>query len=272
MIVILCGASASGKTTLANYIVEHTDNFSKVVTYTTRPPREGEVNGIDYYFLTNEKFDELKNAGFFVEYAKYRDWQYGTGVNFDKNENKIVVLTPAGARAFLNNGELKDHVRVIYLDVDRRSRLIKLLSRGDDIEEAYRRNLSDVGMFDAFEREADYVLHNNKYRKPVGILASILMVYLSREGVEFCFKTNDEKEMEGEMLMDEKVILYSTGCPKCKVLKMKLEKAGLSYEINEDVDEMLKLGLLSAPALGVHGQIMDFNKAIEWLKGQGSVA
>lgn len=70
--------------------------------------------------------------------------------------------------------------------------------------------------------------------------------------------------------MDEKVILYSTGCPKCKVLKMKLEKAGLSYEINEDVDEMRKLGLLSAPALGVHGQIMDFNKAVEWLKEQGS--
>ena len=192
ILVILCGASASGKTTLANYIVEHTNNFTKLITYTTRPPRPGEVDGVDYYFLTNEKFDELKNAGFFIEYAKYRDWQYGTGVNFDKNENKIVVLTPAGARAFLNNGDLKDQVRVIYLDVDRRSRLIKLLSRGDNIEEAYRRNLSDVGMFDAFEREADYVLHNNEYRKPVGILASFLMVYLSSEGVESHFKTNDE--------------------------------------------------------------------------------
>ena len=72
--------------------------------------------------------------------------------------------------------------------------------------------------------------------------------------------------------MDEHVILYSTGCPKCKVLKMKLEKAGIPYEMNEDIDEMRKLGLLSAPALGVHGQIMDFGKAIEWINEQGSEA
>ena len=72
--------------------------------------------------------------------------------------------------------------------------------------------------------------------------------------------------------MDEHVIMYSTGCPKCRVLKMKLEKAGIPYEMNDDIDEMRKLGLLSAPALGVHGKIMDFGKAIEWINEQGSEA
>ena len=188
MIVILAGESASGKTTLANYIVAHNPKFSKVITYTTRPPRKGEENGVDYYFLTEEKFNGLKSSGFFVEWAKYRDWWYGTGLNFDKNDDKIIVLTPAGARAFLNNGELKDYVRVVYLDVDRRSRLMNLLSRGDNIEEAYRRNLSDVGMFDAFEREADYILKNEHYHKPVEILASELEAYLDSQ---FTNKNNE---------------------------------------------------------------------------------
>ncbi len=52
---------------------------------------------------------------------------------------------------------------IVYLKVDRRSRLIKLLERGDDIEEAYRRSLSDVGQFDSFENEADFVLENKNY-------------------------------------------------------------------------------------------------------------
>lgn len=195
MIVILAGESASGKTTLANFIVNHNPKFSKVITYTTRPPRQGEKNGVDYYFLTDEKFSSLKSSGFFIEWAKYRDWWYGTGLNFDKNDDKIIVLTPAGARAFLNSGELKDYVRVIYLDVDRRSRLIKLLTRGDNIEEAYRRNLSDVGMFDSFEREADYVLKNDHYSKPVEILASELETYLISQTQLKTTKTNVNKEV-----------------------------------------------------------------------------
>ena len=103
----------------------------------------------------------------FVEHASYRGWQYGTAINFDENDNKIIVLTPAGARAFRayadKHPELRLELYVFYLFVDRRSRLIKLLTRGDDIEEAYRRSLSDVGQFDAFEREADYVIYNEEY-------------------------------------------------------------------------------------------------------------
>ncbi len=167
MVVILVGASASGKSTLAKEFELHNPNFSRIVTYTTRPKRKGEINTIDYNFVSNETFEFMINQNVFIEHADYRGWHYGTAINFGKDENKIVVLTPAGARAFRRyanaNPELGLNIFIVYLKVDRRSRLIKLLERGDDIEEAYRRSLSDVGQFDSFENEADFVLENKNY-------------------------------------------------------------------------------------------------------------
>lgn len=177
MIVVLVGESASGKSTIAKMLEQKQPTFSKVVTYTTRPMRNGEFDGVDYHFITDEKFDELVKQNFFVEHASYRDWQYGTAINFDKNEDKVIVLTPAGARAlkkYVRNTEFENNLIVIYLWVDRRSRMLKIIQRGDNIDEAYRRNLSDVGQFDAFDREADYTINNENYAKSTSEIYSEL--------------------------------------------------------------------------------------------------
>ena len=71
MIVVLVGESASGKSTVAKILEQEQPNFSKVVTYTTRPMRDGEVDGIDYNFISNKKFNELVKQDFFVEHAIY---------------------------------------------------------------------------------------------------------------------------------------------------------------------------------------------------------
>lgn len=169
MIVVLVGESASGKSTVAKILEQEQPNFSKVVTYTTRPMRDGEIDGVDYHFIDNNKFNELVEQNFFVEHANYRDWQYGTAINFNKDEDKVIVLTPAGARALRayaeKHTEFQKYLMVIYLWVDRRSRMIKIIQRGDNIDEAYRRNLSDVGQFDSFKRETDYTIDNENYKK-----------------------------------------------------------------------------------------------------------
>ena len=61
------------------------------------------------------------------------------------------------------------------------------------------------------------------------------------------------------------ITLYSTGCPKCKVLIMKLNKKGVQYVINNNVDEMLEKGLLSAPYLEVDGTMYNFTEANTWI-------
>lgn len=62
--------------------------------------------------------------------------------------------------------------------------------------------------------------------------------------------------------------LYSTNCPRCRVLKKKLDDKNIQYEIHTDIEEMLSLGLVNAPALELeNGNILDFGEAIIWIGG-----
>lgn len=160
--IVIVGASASGKSTLQKQMVEQKPSrYKKVVTYTTRPPRRGEKAGIDYHFVTEKQFQELVDKGFFIEHNEYRGWHYGTAKEDCHDENDcIAVLTPAGFRALKKN-DIK--TISVYLYVDRRSLMLNILQRGDDIDEAYRRNLSDVGQFDGIADEVDYVIDNTAF-------------------------------------------------------------------------------------------------------------
>ena len=67
-------------------------------------------------------------------------------------------------------------------------------------------------------------------------------------------------------------ILYSTGCPRCKILKKKLSEMGVEYVENNNVDEMLALGFNDVPMLSVDGKLMNFSEAVKWLlSGNGEV-
>ena len=65
-----------------------------------------------------------------------------------------------------------------------------------------------------------------------------------------------------------KVILYEHGCPRCKVLKMKLDQKGVQYEIVNDIGVMMAKGFNEAPKLEVDGVVMDFKESVDWLKEQ----
>ncbi len=64
------------------------------------------------------------------------------------------------------------------------------------------------------------------------------------------------------------VVFYTTHCPKCKVIKTKLDKKGVTYTENENVNEMLELGFKSAPILIVDGKALTFNEALKWVGEQ----
>jgi glutaredoxin-related protein len=66
----------------------------------------------------------------------------------------------------------------------------------------------------------------------------------------------------------DKIILYTTHCPKCRVLEMKLNQKGITYEEVTDVSTMLDLGIKSAPMLAINGQLMDFKTAADWANKQ----
>lgn len=168
--IVIVGESACGKTSVANYLAEHY-GYKKIITYTTRSPREGEQDGVDYYYVSNERFETLKIQNFFAETAIYNNWNYGSARE-DYTQDSVIVLTPKGLRAIRNSG-IKN-IFSVYIHVPRRDRLIKCLNRGDDIEEAYRRNLSDVGQFDGIKDEVDLVVYNPLYTFDVMSIAGVI--------------------------------------------------------------------------------------------------
>ena len=177
--IIIIGESASGKSTVADFL-EKQYQYKKIITYTTRPKREYEKDGVDYHFLTDSQFNELNERDFFAETAIYNNWKYGSAKKDYLRNNSIAVLTPKGLRQIRQNG-LKN-IYSVYLTVPRRDRLIACLNRGDDIEEAYRRSLSDVGQFDGVDREVDYVLNNPAYIYHPSKVAEMIMENKVNEG------------------------------------------------------------------------------------------
>jgi len=68
--------------------------------------------------------------------------------------------------------------------------------------------------------------------------------------------------------MGEKIILYEHGCPRCKILKLKLDQKGIQYETINDIEVMKAKGFIEAPKLEVDGEIKNFKEAVEWINGR----
>ena len=67
----------------------------------------------------------------------------------------------------------------------------------------------------------------------------------------------------------DKYILYSTGCPKCKVLKSKLDDKKIDYIVVDDIDEIMSKGIESVPVLEVNAEMMNFKESMKWVKDKG---
>lgn len=65
-----------------------------------------------------------------------------------------------------------------------------------------------------------------------------------------------------------KIILYSTGCPKCKILESKLNAKNIQYDKNTDTDEMIRLGFQTVPKLKIDDEILDFGESVKWINNR----
>lgn len=94
-ILILSGPSGCGKSTLLKEVYKDIDDYYFSISTTTRAPRVGETNGVDYFFVTKEEFEEDIRNGDFLEYAKVHDNYYGTSlkpINKALSEGKLVIF------------------------------------------------------------------------------------------------------------------------------------------------------------------------------------
>jgi len=143
--IILVGKCASGKDHLRKRLQSLGYKYS--VSYTTRPPRPGEIQCVDYIFITEKKAEEMIANNEFYELVKFNGWYYGTTKDQFKEDN-LFIMTPSGL-THVHPEERKNSL-VIYLDIPEEVRLERMLDRkmpGDTIE---RRLYADKKDFQDF--------------------------------------------------------------------------------------------------------------------------
>ena len=153
--IVLVGESGSGKTTIEKELEKL--GFERTISYTSRPKRENEIDGVHYHFISRRKFEKLIGEGFFAEWTCYRGNLYGTAKE-DCTSNKVIVIEPEGLRQLKQHPELK--ITSFYIQVPPLERLNRMIRRGDDRIEAVNRLVHDAQWFQGIEREVDYIVPN----------------------------------------------------------------------------------------------------------------
>ena len=152
-ILALFGKSASGKDTIQKWI---TDNFpyitNKIVSCTTRPPRSGEQDGINYFFLSDEEFAKKVLDGSMLEATSFREWFYGTALDqLDPEKINIGVFNISGIECLLTDTRLD--IEPVWIHASDKTRLMRSLQREDkpDCNEICRRFQTDKRDFDEMD-------------------------------------------------------------------------------------------------------------------------
>ena len=180
MIIVLLGASGSGKSTIEHELATH-HGFGKIVSYTTRQPRNNEENGKHYWFVDNDTFREIMSRDLFAEHDEYsQNRLYGTLKSDYVDGNKVVVLTPNGLRQLKKNCP-NENIFTILVEASLGTRIKRYIDRCgvnkfnfDDAGEVFERINRDFGMFLGLEKEVDLVVHNDEGTNIKDLVADIL--------------------------------------------------------------------------------------------------
>ncbi len=159
-IIALFGKSSAGKDHLQRWIVDNYD-VNKMISCTTRPPRDYEKEGIDYFFLTNEEFAEKVLDGTMLEATEFRSWFYGTPLeSLSEEKINVGVFNPSGVACMLEDSRLE--IYPVYVMASDKTRLMRSLNREEtpDCAEICRRYFTDVEDFK--DLDFDYVLYVNE--------------------------------------------------------------------------------------------------------------
>lgn len=158
-LIALVGKSGSGKDTILKKVCKN-KNIKQKISYTSRPKRDYEVDGEDYFFVDKGYF--LNNIYDFFEIDDFNGWYYGTKYeDLSKEKVNIGIFTPKGIEEILESRNIA--CVVIYLDVNDKERFLRILNRekDPDIKEIYRRFRADNRDFLDIHCVTTYTFDNN---------------------------------------------------------------------------------------------------------------
>jgi len=178
ILFVVSAPSGAGKTTLCTAITDSLENLTHSISYTTRKPRPGEIDGRDYYFVSEERFSEMMAAGDFAEHAVVHSNHYGTSnrVLLDmikEGVDVILDIDTQGAR------QIKDHCNTaVFIFIMPPSMAIleerlrnRRSDREDEIRKRMQRAVDEIRDFALY----DYIVVNRDFERALSELRSIVV-------------------------------------------------------------------------------------------------
>ena len=165
MLIVLSGPSGVGKDSVLKLILSNRKDLKLSISYTTRAPRKGEVDGVDYHFVSREEFEDLIDNGEMLEYATYCGNYYGTrGFEIDKelsNGNSVILeIEVQGAKQVIK--KRGDAVSIFILPSSLKELENRLIGRGLDNSEVINRRILEARKEIKSAVNYNYVVVNEK--------------------------------------------------------------------------------------------------------------
>lgn len=176
MLIVVSGPSGCGKGTVLAEIIKG-DNVFYSVSATTRDPRPGEVDGVNYYFMTKEKFVKLIEEDGMLEYAAYCGNYYGTPKRpvedmLEQGKHVILEIEVQGAMKIMDKHPEALFVFILPPSLEELERRLK--KRGTEAEEVIQKRLSEAAGEMKLVYQYDYALINGELEKAVDDLKAII--------------------------------------------------------------------------------------------------
>ena len=204
-LIILSGPSGAGKGTIYNELLKHDSNLRFSVSMTTRKPRDGEVNGKDYFFVTVEEFKKEIGNDSFLEYALVHGNYYGTlkkEVERDLDNGNDVILDIDIQGAVNIKAQKEDGIFIFIMPPSMRELKNRLVKRGtetkDKLIERFKNAYKEVNEMSKY----NYVVINDEVDLAVKKIEAILIAERCRVDRIEEFDVNNQEELIHELLVD----------------------------------------------------------------------
>jgi guanylate kinase len=178
LLVAIVAASGTGKTTLCNELLRTNESFTCSISYTTRKPRDGEIDGTHYHFVEQEKFLQMKESQEFAEWAEVHSNYYGTSKqviesSLANGQDLLFDIDYQGAFA-LKKSYPSEIILVFLLPPSMEELEHRLRSRGTDSDDVIEQRLANSRKEISQSKYFDYIIVNDTLDEAVKIAQTII--------------------------------------------------------------------------------------------------
>ncbi|MDA9904920.1 guanylate kinase [Hyphomicrobiales bacterium] len=177
--LVLSSPSGAGKTSLSRKLLERNKKLFLSVSCTTRPPRPGEINESDYFFIEESKFNEMQKNNEFLESAKVFDHYYGTPKKpimdaLDSGMDILFDIDWQGTQQLMNSLQ-DDLIKVFVLPPSAKELERRLLQRNQDSDKIVKGRMSKASNEISHYAEYDYIIINENFEESLSKIESIII-------------------------------------------------------------------------------------------------